>query len=78
MSKQWSDSARKSTINDLESGEFGFAPHGVAFKHIDGRYGVVAVMDVVNDHYNIKDRSTGEISSYDSAEALVEDGWVLD
>lgn len=27
---------------------------------------------------DIKNRSTGEISSYDSAEALVEDGWVLD
>ena len=79
MEKEWSESARKDTIEKLESGDLGFAPEGkVCFKHISGRYGVITVADVVANHYTVTDRKSGGAHQYESAEDLVRGGWVLD
>jgi hypothetical protein len=78
MKHQWSSSARAATLRLLTSGEFGFTPDGVAFKHVNGRRGIASISDLLQDIYRVKDRADGTATCYDSAESLIASGWVLD
>lgn len=45
-------------------------------KHANGQEGVLSAEDILEGHMRVIDRSTLEVSIYESVEAMVSDGWL--
>ncbi|MHC2088744.1 hypothetical protein [Methylobacterium sp. CM6244] len=50
----------------------------LAFKHTSGQIGTLSAEDNLNGRMRLVSEQFGEVSAYDSVEALVRDGWSLD
>jgi len=50
----------------------------VCMKHDDGKFGLINSTDIAKGVFEIMDRDNKECYKFNSAEALVEDGWVVD
>ncbi len=76
--RSWSDGLQKLTIENFENMDFGFGPHGVVLKNIDGRYGKIDLKNAVQQIVKIEIFDSDEINEYDDIRKAVGDGWVLD
>lgn len=76
--EQWSQTLKAKTREAL--GELAFAPPGdaVCLKHVDGRFGVIAVSDLLGKRLKIIDRETDAETTFTDADELVAAGWALD
>jgi hypothetical protein len=73
----WSDELQEQTRRTLHEMEI-TRDLTYALKHVDGRFGTMSLTDVVAGRYVITDRRSGVVKSFNDAEALIRDGWVLD
>jgi hypothetical protein len=60
--------------------DFAFMPSSdhLFFKHPTGRFGAIAVTDIVSGRLLMIDRESERETLYPDADALIGDGWVLD
>lgn len=49
----------------------------LAFRHASGQVGTLSAEDNLNGRMRLVDERSGEVSAYDSVDALVRDGWSL-
>lgn len=49
----------------------------LAFRHASGQIGTLSAEDNLNGRMRLVSERSGEVSTYDSVEALVRDGWSL-
>ncbi|KQT96085.1 hypothetical protein ASG60_20610 [Methylobacterium sp. Leaf469] len=49
----------------------------LAFRHASGLIGTLSAEDNLNGRMRLVSERAGEVSAYDSVEALVRDGWSL-
>ncbi|MCP1550203.1 MULTISPECIES: hypothetical protein [Methylorubrum] len=49
----------------------------LAFRHASGQVGTLSAEDNLNGRMRLVDERSGEISTYDSVNALIRDGWSL-
>lgn len=78
---QWSDALKDQTRQALES-------HGldmpvtpmehVSFKNADGGYGLMPISELLKGRFVITRRGTDTVESFDTPDAVIEAGWVLD
>lgn len=78
---QWSDTLKDQTRQALES-------HGldmpvppmehVGFKNADGGYGTMPMSELLKGRFVITRRGTDTAASFDTSDAVLEAGWVLD
>ena len=81
--KEWNEEQKDLTRDLLERVDvvaFSFDTSGVnkgcTFNHLDGRYGYITLMDALPSNWEIFDYKTDELlQTYDSIEAIIEDGW---
>lgn len=77
----WSDTLKAETREALESGGLDLPPipgGTVAFKHADGGYGTMQLVDLMQARFHIRRRQGGGVERFTSAESVIESGWVLD
>lgn len=74
----WSEDLRQLT-RDIVS-EYRFVPRSdeVRFKNHDGRFGLIALSDVLADRLLLVDSEDATEKRYDSVDDLLDDGWVVD
>jgi len=83
--EEWRDDQRKRTRDILEQVDitaFMFDLSGMnkgcPIEHPDGRYGYITLQDALAENWNIFDFNTDRlIGSYDSIDALLEQGWTV-
>jgi len=78
MSQQWSEEAQQATREMVESQSYGIRDGKVYLKHIDGSFGFVALEDLLVGHYIIHVYDGDQVAEFDSIEAVLHAGWVLD
>lgn len=49
----------------------------LAFRHASGQIGTLSAEDNLNGRMRLVDEGSGEVSAYDSVDALVRDGWSI-
>jgi len=78
MNEQWSAATKEYTRVALE--KLGFATRNgkVWLKHVDGHFGCMNEVDVLNFFYVIYAPTGGKLDKFDTVSALLENGWVLD
>ncbi len=76
--EQWSEALKKATRDALD--QLTFVPDGdvVCLKHADGRFGMIAVDDVLGRNLRVIDRKTQQETTFGNADELMRSGWVLD
>ena len=73
----WSDELKEQTRETLYQMEM--TPDlNYYLKHVDGRFGMLRITDVIAGRFAVIDRSSGTVTSFSDAEALIRDGWALD
>ena len=78
---QWSDGLKAQTRQALESHGFdmpGLAWEYINFKNADGGYGLMHLDDLLAGRFIITRRETDIVESFETADAVIEAGWVLD
>jgi hypothetical protein len=78
---QWSDNLKNQTRQVLESHGLDMpvpAMEHVGFKNADGGYGQIPIKHLLKGRFVITRRGTDTVESFDTAEAVIEAGWVLD
>ena len=78
MNNQWSADAQQATREAIEEQTFGIRDEKVYFKHIDGTFGLEAAADLIAGHYVVHDQMGEQIARFESIEALLNAGWILD
>ena len=78
MNNQWSANAQQATREAIEEQTFGIRDEKVYFKHIDGTFGLMAAADLIAGHYVVHDPMGEQIASFESIDALLNAGWILD
>jgi len=78
MSEQWSAGAQQATREAIEEQTFGIRDEKVYFKHIDGTFGWMAAADLIAGHYVVHGPMGEQIASFESIDALLNAGWILD
>ncbi len=74
----WSAELQALTREHLRQKTFEMSPDGVALKHADGAFGVMALADAVNGTWQIRERKDGTVHRFRSLDDLIAAGWVLD
>lgn len=76
--EQWSETLNKATRDALD--RLTFVPDGdiVCLKHADGRFGMIAVDDVLRQNLKLIDRKTKQETTFANADELIRAGWALD
>ncbi len=80
-SVQWSDALKAQTRDALESHGLDMpvpAMEFICFKNADGGYGVMQIDALLAARFVITRRGTGTVESFETANAVIEAGWVLD
>ena len=74
----WSEDLRQRTRNIVS--EYRFVPRSdeVRFKNHDGRFGFIALSDVLADRLLLVDSEDATQKRYGSVDDLLDDGWVVD
>lgn len=74
----WSDALRRMTREIVS--EYRFVPRDdqVRFKNQDGRFGFIAVSDILADRLLLVDSEDAQETRYGSVDDLLSDGWVVD
>lgn len=74
----WSDDLRQLTREIIS--EYRFVPRRdeIRFKNQDGRFGFIAVSDVLADRLLLVDSGDAREKRYGSVDELLNDGWVVD
>lgn len=78
---RWSDALKAQTREALDSGGLDLPPVPgglVAFKHADGGYGTMQLVDLMQARFYIRRRKGGAVERFTSVDAVIESGWVLD
>ena len=78
---QWSDALKAQTREALESHGLDMpviATDAIHFKNADGGYGVMSLGDLLAGRFIINRRGADTPESFDTADAVIEAGWVLD
>ena len=78
---QWSDTLTNQTRQALESHGLDMpvtAMEHVSFKNSDGGYGLMHIAELLMGRLVITRRETDTVESFDTPEAVIEAGWVLD
>ena len=78
---QWSESLKAQTHKALESHGLdmpGPAFESMSFKNADGGYGLMPIDDLLAGRFVIHRRGSGAPESFDTPDAVIEAGWVLD
>ena len=78
---QWSDGLKAQTRQALESHGFdmpGLAWEYINFKNADGGYGLMHLDDLLAGRFIITRRETDVVGSFETPDAVIEAGWVLD
>jgi len=78
MNQQWSEEAQQTTRDMIKNQSYGIRDGKVYFKHIDGSFAYVGLEDLLACHYIVHVRNSGQVTGFDSIEALLHAGWVLD
>lgn len=74
----WSDELKQMTKDAVH--EYRFVPRNnvVYFKNYDGRFGVIAVSDILANRLLLSDGKNNVENLYCSVDELLDDGWVVD
>lgn len=73
----WSDELKVLTRRALHDGPV--MPDGLLhLKHVDGRYGTMALVDIVANRFVVVDPRSAAETRFADAEALIADGWAID
>ncbi|KAF0282676.1 hypothetical protein [Spiribacter roseus] len=78
---QWSDTLKDQTRQALESHGRdmpGLAWEYINFKNADGGYGLMPIDELLMGRFVISRREIDTVESFDTPEAVIEAGWVLD
>lgn len=78
---QWSDTLKNQTRQALESHGLAMpapAMQQVSFKNSDGGYGLMPIEDLLKGRFVITRHGADTVESFDTPEAVIEAGWVLD
>ena len=78
---QWSDALIAQTRDALESHGLDMpvpAMEFISFKNADGGYGLMPIDELLLGRFVITRRGTDTVESFDTADAVIEAGWVLD
>ncbi|KAF0280124.1 hypothetical protein FPL11_04480 [Spiribacter aquaticus] len=78
---QWSDTLTNQTRQALEShglDMLGFAWEYTNFKNADGGYGLMPIDELLMGRFVISRREIDTVESFDTPDAVIEAGWVLD
>lgn len=75
---QWSDSLQETTRAALNG--LAVLPHQdfVALKHIDGRFGAIAISDLLRSTLRVSDRRSGQETTFANVDELIRAGWAID
>ena len=77
----WSDALKAQTREALESHGLDMpvpAMEFIGFKNADGGYGLMPIDELLLGRFVITRRGTDTVESFDTADAVIEAGWVLD
>lgn len=74
----WSAESQEATRAALDGSALAGARDGIAFKNGDGRFALLAHMDLGAGQLRLVDRKTNTASNFDDVDALIDAGWVLD
>lgn len=76
----YSEELQKQTENVLDQGILNhFVDWGYChMKNSDGRFGSIHIKSVMQRKYNVEERDSDKVYSYDTLDALINDGWVID
>ena len=79
-SASWSDTLKNQTRHSLANNGLDaiLADDCLHLKHIDSRFGSMALADLFQGNLKVVDKSTGQPYVFADVEALIEDGWALD
>ena len=78
---EWSDALKAQTREALESHGLDMpvpAMEFIGFKNADGGYGLMPIDELLLGRFVITRRGTDTVESFDTADAVIEAGWVLD
>lgn len=77
-SKSWSLTLKNQTRDALK--EIWLNPHTgkLHLKNHDGRYGHITTVDLISNQLIVKDASSGPSMKFETADELIDDGWVID
>ena len=78
---QWSDTLIAQTRDALESHGLDMpvpAMEFISFKNADGGYGLMPIDELLVGRFVITRRGTDTVESFETTEAVIEAGWVLD
>ena len=78
---QWSDTLKNQTWQALESHGLDMpapAMEQISFKNVDGGHGLMPIAELLKGRFVITRRGTDTVEAFDTPEAVIEAGWVLD
>ena len=78
---QWSDALIAQTREALESHGLDMpvpATEFISFKNADGGYGLIPIDDLLMGRFVITRRGTDTVEAFETADAVIKAGWVLD
>jgi hypothetical protein len=79
-SASWSDTLKNQTRRILANNGLDaiLADDHLHMKHIDSRFGSIALADLFQDRLKVVDKKTGQTYLFADIEALIADGWAID
>jgi hypothetical protein len=76
---KWSYSLQTATRKAIENLEIlGTLEGGLPLKHIGGAFGTISLGNLINKELRIVDRHAGTESVFETFDALIVAGWVID
>ena len=78
---QWSDTLKNQTRQALESHGLDMpapAMEQVSFKNADGGYGLMPLAELLKGLFVITRRETDTVESFETSDAVIDAGWVID
>ncbi len=80
---EWSEKLKETTrdvLYNIPAASFTFRPEGCYLKNMDGRFGYITITDAMDEKYNVhvKDSDADTVEEYNTIDALIDAGWVVD
>lgn len=73
----WSDELQTLTRGLILNPPLSIGPY-LSLKNIDGKFGKIALTDLLTEQWKVSDKETNEIIYYVSCDEMIDAGWALD
>ena len=78
IGRQWSKSLREETRQAISEMRIGTPDGRLHFKNSDGRKAFMSIQDLMNEVAQLTDSENGARQCFQSVDALIDVGWVID